>query len=237
MKIAGFFVRNYIIFNKQTQSLMARIYYLILFIMLIASCINHSATSNYPKLKTRQIDTSEYKTIKKLFGFKNDIDSATRYLGGLNPQYALADVMDECEKCQNSDWMNEGMLCGCKKLIVKQDDKYIVIKSIAELKKLYLPVSSEEEAISFAMLTHKLFPVLDESYFKNSYKYVGGKPQLTKVTKQNNAYIINMFRYKKFGCTHPYSTVTVAVSENGTVKIIKEAVAFSDPESNGLCID
>ncbi len=212
-------------------------YYILFFSILICSCADNNKAIQYPGLKTIQIDSREYKAIVKQFKLKTAINSAGANLGGLTPKYPLASVFELCEDCLSNDWDNEGMICGCTKLIIKQKNQYVIVNSIEELKKIYAPINNEEEAISFAILASRLFAVFDEKFFKDSYEYVNGKPKVTKAYTFENAYIVNLFRYKTFGCNHPYSSVSVEVSKEGNIEILKETTAFTDPEDNSLCVD
>ncbi|MES2266426.1 MAG: hypothetical protein V4520_06685 [Bacteroidota bacterium] len=206
---------------------------IVLALLFLASGCNSNKSVNYPL--TTAIDTVDYKIIKKQFNlFK--VSDADKNLGGLTPNYPIAIAIQECNDGRNNDWMVGGFICAIPEPVIKIHDKYVLIHNREELKKVYAPISSAAEAMGYAILFTKGYPILDDKEFKKEYKYYY-KPSISTAYKDGGSFVVKLFSYKAFGCDHPYSEIIVSVHENGGVEKISEKIVFEDPKDNGLCVD
>lgn len=210
---------------------------LIIIILLCNGCKSFNTSNTLP---TNQIDSNDYPIIKKTTHIQN-INKAPENCGGLIPNYPLATghvLFNSHSKYECEDWIDGGLLTQCKKVIVKKGDNYIVINNEEELRKIYAPITSKNEALSFAILSTRWFAIFDNAFFKNSYKYFGYyKPRTSYVEQDGNEYTVHLFAYQTFGCSHPYFTVTATITRDGTIYNIIEKEAFFDPQDGNICVD
>ncbi|MGY4536050.1 hypothetical protein ACVW0P_000444 [Mucilaginibacter sp. UYNi724] len=199
---------------------------------LIGRCDNGKRVK-YPL--TTPIDTVDYKSIKKQFNLL-EVREANKSLGGLTPNYPMATALESCRNGGGNDWMIGGFICVIPKPVIKINSKYFLINNKEELKKVYAPISNIAEAMGYAILVTKGYLILNDREFKKEYKYYY-TPSISSVYKDGESYVVKLFSYKAFGCSHPYSEIIFKVSENGDVEKVSERIAFEDPKDNGLCVD
>lgn len=208
---------------------------LLLMLALFLLACHNSVTNEFPSIKTVAIDTAEYSQIKDQFGLK-EVESASAYLGGLSPRYPIARGYTDCSNCYEKSWQTGGMMCFCRQYIIKRDKTFQLIKTRQDLKALYTPITSREEALSYAVAVTDFFPVLEESFFKNEYRYHRAV-STSRVQEINGYYIVQLFHYVTFGCSHPYSVVLIKVTQSGAIEILRNEIAFEDPAEDALCVD
>ncbi|MCJ8208912.1 hypothetical protein MUY27_04275 [Mucilaginibacter sp. RS28] len=207
-------------------------------ILLIFSCGKSNEINYSRSLKAIAIDTSKYSYLKKEFKLLS-VDKAD-YLGGLIPHYEIASGfkrINNRDSISQYDWLNEGMYFGSRVLIIKKDNNYLLIKNRRQLQKLFAPITSDTEAISYAIAAYRLFPILNKSFYKRSFVYEVDNPGLTYVEKEKDSYIVHLFDYDVFGCSHPYYKVTVRVDKNGDMGLLDKQNAFRDTTEDSLCVD
>jgi hypothetical protein len=212
-----------------------KIIVLLAFLGLCTEC-NRAGNETYKFPATIDIDSSAYKTLANQFRARG-LWAAPDHLGALNPSYPIAIINMDIDHFKDTDWMSHGMIASFDKIVVKKQNGYFLINSHAELKEIYAPITSEKEALSYAILYTRFFAVFDISFFKSSYDYFGETPTISYAKQQQGGYIVHLFSYKTFGCDHPYYSDLVRVEKNGTVKILKHEVSFEDPEKKHLCVD
>jgi hypothetical protein len=208
----------------------------VFFLVFIAcNCSNYKiANLNYPG--TINIDTNMYRTLQKKFKIRQ-LWKAQDYLGGLDPSYPIAVGYVDCVASPDTDWRVGGFICAIPKLIIKKNDNYIMINNREELIKTYAPITSEKEALSYAILYTRYFAILDEDFFKSGFKYHSTKPTISYSKKTEDGYRVHLFSYQQFGCSHPYYSIFVKVNKNGIVETLKKEETFKDPKQEGLCVD
>jgi hypothetical protein len=206
---------------------------IVLAILFLAGGCNRAEIVNYPL--TTAIDTVDYRLIKKQFDLL-EVREANKNLGGLTPNYPTAIALQLCKDGGENDWMVGGFICVIPKPVIKVNNKYVLINDKEELKKVYAPISNAAEAMGYAILFTKGYPILNIKEFKKEYKYYY-KPSVSSAYKDGESYVVNLFSYKAFGCSHPYSEIIVRVRENGDVEKVSERKAFEDPKNSGICVD
>ncbi|MCX2741981.1 hypothetical protein [Pontibacter anaerobius] len=216
----------------------SRLFLALLALMLI-SCADGKTSTSFDSLETMQIDSLERVDIKQELGFW-EVSKASPYLGGLGNNISFAYGFAMCgdtSYCQDSKWQYGGFICTCRNLVIKRDKGIEVIKNRFELKETFAPIESRGEALSYAIIMTSNYPVFDEEYFKDEYRYFSSKPRPTAVQEFKNHYLVKLFDYKTFGCDHPYYSVLVRVDKNGDVSEYRRQAIFEDPEDDGLCRD
>ena len=202
--------------------------------LVICGC-NNTITKDFPNITTQQIDSSAFPLLKDKFGLQ-DVFPAPEYLGGLTPKTPIAYAFADCLKCYEPSWQGGGLLCSCKQILIKKGQEYVLIRSKDELKAYHAPISSSQEALSYAALMGNVFPVFTQSFFRKEYRYMR-KVSTSRVQHIDNYYIVQLYEHKDFGCSHPYYSVLVKVLPNGDVEILRKEAAFEDPSEDGLCVD
>ncbi|MBO3272429.1 hypothetical protein [Hymenobacter defluvii] len=207
---------------------------LMLYVVLISNCNNKKSLS---LIKTKQLDFAYYEVSKEKYDWPS-ISPAPEYWGGLTPQYHLASGFREGD-CQDVAWQNEGLIAGCKEIVLQQKDTIIFIKNRSELKKIFSPISSKQEALSFACAYADYFPITDLSFYNNKedYYYLRNK-DISSIDSLNSYYIVHLYDYETFGCgPHPYYAVDVKVYTSGEVKELTRNEAFRNPDTDNQCVD
>jgi hypothetical protein len=207
----------------------------ILLVALIICGCNNTITKDFPDIATQQIDSASFPLLKDKFGLQY-VYPAPEYLGGLTPKMPIAFGFIDCMDCYESSWQEGGFHCRCKQIILKKGQEYVLLKSKDELKAYYAPITSSQEALSYAALMVNVFPIVTQSFFKEEYRY---KQKVSTSTVQlvDNQYIVQLYDHELFSCSHPYYSVLVKVMPNGDVQILRKEVAFEDPSEDALCID
>jgi hypothetical protein len=191
----------------------------------------------FDKIETDYLDSIFYDSLKKEFGVE-DIGQTSDFLGGLNPKYPIVKVYFPCEQSCDKDWQSGGMFCGCKNYIVLIDKKPTRIKNKEDVKELYSPIDSYQEALSYTIIMTGNFPILNDSTFRKEYTYFKNDIRTSNVTEDKQGYYVSLFDYKTFGCgEHPYYSVLYYVDKTGLIKEISRDKAFKDKKEDSLCRD
>jgi hypothetical protein len=141
-------------------------------------------------------------------------------LEGAGLQYGLAS--------KGSLKYGEGMMPVSYEIMIKKEDRYLIISSESELKKIFAPVESPAEAISFVCaLTHsKPLYVFDLSIRNKYYKKILNK---TFVSIQDNDYVVRLYHFERFGCyPHSMYLITYLVTRNGDIKELSREKIYED---------
>ncbi|WP_045687638.1 hypothetical protein [Hymenobacter sp. AT01-02] len=184
-----------------------------------------------------QIDLAAHQIIKARFKLTS-IDSVPDYWGGLQPAYPMASVFSPSyEDCNEPKWKSRGMIMGCRKILIKKDTSYVLIGTTNELQHIYSPITSKQEALSYASIYFSYFPITTSSFFKDKYTYKLSK-LISKADSLENYFIVHLYDKKFFGCgPHPYYYATIKVFRDGNVQEMQKLEAFRDPEDDALCVD
>jgi hypothetical protein len=152
------------------------------------------------------------------------IQPADSMLGGLSPSYPIAQCSWRLETGSEglySDYCGPGYSSG---LAVLQDGRYQLVKSASDLRDLYAPIESEDEALSFAILATGLRPAWYESLSpegKNDYPglvFLTEQLEDTHVTKGEDGYTVRLYHTEGCGCSsHPTSAADILVTVDGHI--------------------
>lgn len=123
------------------------------------------------------------------------------------------------------------------RMITWHDGEFDLIKGIPDLKRLFAPVESEAEAVSYAVAATGYraefgFEVVE------GYRYLTNTIEETHAVATEDGYVVNLFGYVICGCgPHTNYRVDVTVSREGAVSIGEPIPLYEDPEQDGLCVD
>jgi hypothetical protein len=140
-------------------------------------------------------------------------------------------------RSQDTDWVSGTIFRSARKIVIKTNNRYILINNRKELQKTYAPISSEPEALAYATLYTKSFAAFEDFFSKKNFEYFGDKPRISYSIKKGDHFIVQLFSYTAFGCNHPYYVETMQVNTDGSVKLLSKAKSFKDPADDGLCAD
>jgi len=206
-------------------------------VLLFSHCFSSDQSALYPS--TLNIDTGAYKQLDKKF--KAKLFKAPEYLGGLTPNYPIAIASQTIHNQQewtaaDTGWTDGGFIISTRKMLVKTPEGFKLINNRKELQKVYAPISTDQEALAYAILYTRSFAVFDNFYKDKNFKFLN-KKEITSVSKSGSGFIVRVFSYKTFGCDHPYYMHTMRVNQDGTIELINKVAAFKDPADDSLCVD
>ncbi len=170
----------------------------------------------------------------------NNILPVPDILGGFTPKFPLALL-------QNISFYGdpevpavytEGCMAtfGVRYLAVEQD-QIVLVDSVEDLQRLAAPIESEDEALSYAVAATGLTPLYDLESHPEYIRYA--KPLAeSHVVFDGEKYLVTLFDTFLCGCgPHIVESVEVAIQPDGSLQLGEKVNAFSDPETEGLCID
>lgn len=172
----------------------------------------------------------------------DDLALAGDYLGGLNPSHPI----NICWVLgSGGNFLAEEAYVyrtGCllpryARYVIERDGGFVLIRSEDELRKVYTPITSRDEALSYALAATGL-----SAYFgfeaPNGFRYFVDQLEDSHVVETDQGYLVYLFDYKLCGCgPHTTSYVEVFVSADGSIEERERSPLFEDPEQDQLCID
>ncbi len=121
--------------------------------------------------------------------------------------------------------------------LVEVDGEMRLIDSAAGVQQLYAPIENEDEALSYAVAVTGLTPLNDLNLHPLYKRY--SRPLVeSHSTFNGEQFTINLYDTYLCGCgPHIVSSVIVTVQQDGSFSLSDPVAAFSDPKTNGMCID
>lgn len=175
----------------------------------------------------------------------HSISEPSNLLGALEPKYPLMICQIEPvgkEITQMFDDKDYFANVGCRnpiftRYVIFKDDEYKLIKNEREFRELYAPITSANEALSYALAITGFSAYYDLE--KNpEYRYFENYIEDTHVVELDNGFEINLYDYKACGCgPHPTSMVRVQVLPDGKLSQTPFTKVYEDPKEDSLCID
>jgi hypothetical protein len=167
-------------------------------------------------------------------------------LGGLDPNLPLAQCEYapyrheeyDLESFDGTYFFNSGCsMAFLVKYIVPQGDEFKLVSNPAELAKVFAPIETPEEALSYAMAVSGLSPLYDIKLSGN-YRFLADEISDSHVTQTETGYEVLLYDDYLCGCgPHTVSAVRVLVSADGQVQVLEPAPVYQDPKNDDLCID
>lgn len=176
------------------------------------------------------------------------IEEASDLLGGLNPSHPIAVcIYDPRRHPEISNAWNipeteyffniGGPLPTLVRYVIQVDGKFQLIKKEEELRAVFAPVNSAEEALSTALTAHDLYAEYDMK-LSPFYRYEVSAIEDTHVEEVEGGWLVHLFDYMFFGCgPHYYYAVDIKVTPDGRTGEVSRTKIYSDPLMDGLCQD
>lgn len=205
--------------------------------------INHPA----PNL-TVSMDAFSDETLAAQFGC-NEILAPSNLIGGLEPAYPIAicsnqyisgEGTEELEALIDSGqffYYTGGLFGSYVRYIVYQNGEFVLLNTEEDLRKLFAPIESPDEALSYVMAVKNLSASYGIQY-DAAYEYEVDTIEDTYVTPDTDGYLVHVFHDQVFGCgPHWVSEVDVHVSVEGIIEQRNSRQLFRDPTIDDLCVD
>jgi len=121
--------------------------------------------------------------------------------------------------------------------VIQEDGEFVLLKSRANLQKVYAPITSGNEALSYALAATG-FQAISGFAAPPNYRTFVDKVKDSQAVPTDQGYLVNLYDYQFCGCgPHTTFAVDISVKTDGTVEETGRTRAFEDPEQDGLCVD
>jgi hypothetical protein len=205
--------------------------------------INHTP----PNLAV-SMDVFSDSTLLTDFGCK-EIQAPPNLIGGLDPAYPIAicvieyipgegpeELAAEIESGQFIFYTG-GLFGNYLRYIVYQNGEFVLLKTEEDMRKLYAPIESPDEALSY-VLAVKRFSAYYGLTYDPAYEYEVDIIEDTYVTPESDGHLVHLFYDQVFGCgPHWIYDVDVHVSADGIIEQQNSRELFRDPSIDDLCVD
>lgn len=179
----------------------------------------------------------------------DEVQAPSSLVGGLNPAYPIAlciiryipgegseELRDETESGQFF-YYTGGLLGNYVGYIIHQNGEFVLLKTEEDFRKVFAPIESSEEALSYVLAVRNLMAYYGLKY-DPGYEYEVGVVEDTYVTPEPGGYLVHLFYDQVFGCgPHWTSAVDMRVSAEGNVEEAASQPIFRDPNLDELCVD
>lgn len=164
------------------------------------------------------------------------------YLGGLQPSYPIY----LCWKIGSGGqflspeqyvYRDGCLLPMYARYVILRDGEYVLLEHRLDLQKAFAPITSTDEALSYAIAATGL-----SAYFgfepPKGFRYFVDRVEDSHVKTVDQGYLVYLYDYQLCGCgPHTTSYVEVLIKPDGSVEETGRTPVFEDPEQDGLCID
>jgi hypothetical protein len=164
------------------------------------------------------------------------------YLGGLDPAYPITICWKSGFGGQSLSQDQYIYRDGCSlpqyaRYVISKDGQYLMLSSIEDMQKTYAPITSADEALSYALATTGL-----SAYFgfeaPRGFRYFVNQLEDSHVVESDQGYLVYLYDYQLCGCgPHTFSYVEVLINPNGNVQETGRIPVYEDPEQDTLCVD
>ena len=217
-------------------------------LVFLSACQRKPEFINHPSPNLAvSMDVFSDDTLLANFGC-NEIQTPSNLIGGLEPAHPIAicsihpqgemteELMAEIESGQYF-YYTGGLVGSFVRYIVYQDGEFVLLKTEEDLRKLFAPIESPDESLSYVLAVRNLSAYYGLHY-DPAYEYEVDTIEDTYVTSDTDGYLVHLFHDQWFGCgPHWISEVDVHVSVDGTIEERSSRQLFRDPEIDDLCVD
>lgn len=218
-------------------------------LIFLSSCQSKPEFINHPSPNlTVSTDVFSDDTLLANFGC-NEIQTPPSLIGGLEPSYPIAictlqyipgEGAEELETVIESGqflYYTGGLLGTYIRYIIYQNGEFVLIKTEEELRKLFAPIESPEEALSYVLAAKNLSAYYGIQY-DPSYEYEVDTIEDTYVIRATDGYLVHLFHDRAFGCgPHWISEIDVHVSAAGSMVERSSRQLFRNPDLDDVCFD
>ena len=179
----------------------------------------------------------------------NEIQAPSSLIGGLEPSYpiaicavqyrpneATAELAAEIDSGQFF-YYTGGLMGSYIRYIIYQNGEFVLLKTEEDLRKLFAPIESPDESLSYVLAVRNLSAYYGLHY-DSAYEYEVDTVEDTYITSDTDGYLIHLFHDQPFGCgPHWVSEVDVHVSVEGNIEERSSRQSFRDSNLDDLCVD
>lgn len=144
-------------------------------------------------------------------------------LGGLRPPYGVMECIHGRSELPDREYFRQppGLDMRYRSYVIFQDGKYRLLIKKSEFKKVFAPIESTDEAISYAMAITSLEARYDIDP-NADVEYLVDVIEETHAEETSDGYIVHLFDSdRRMGCdTHSFYAVKVLVSRDGQAQEI-----------------
>ena len=218
-------------------------------LFFLSACQNKPEFINHaPPSLAVSIDVFSDAAILSAFGC-NEIQAPSNFIGGLEPSHPIAicaiqylpgegteELAAEIEN-EQFFYYTGGLFGSYIRYIVFQDSEFVLLKTEDDLRKLFAPIESPEEALSYVLAAKNLSAYYGLQY-DPAYEYEVDTIEDTYITADTDGYLVHVFRDQPFGCgPHWESEVDVHISFDGNIEVRSSQPIFRNPDLDELCVD
>jgi hypothetical protein len=150
----------------------------------------------------------------------DEINGPGFFLGGLQPPYAVMECIHDSGEPPNREYFKQpsGMDVRYRSYVILQDGKYRLIIKKSEFRKIFAPIETTDEALSYAMAMTSLSARNDIDP-NAKVDYLVDMIEETHAEETPEGYLVYLFDSDhKMGCdTHSFYAVKVLVTRAGDV--------------------
>jgi hypothetical protein len=179
----------------------------------------------------------------------DEIQAPPSLIGGLEPSYPIAicaiqyipgkateELAAEIESGQFFHYTS-GLFGSYVRYIIYQNGEFVLLKTEEDLRKLFAPIESPDESLSYVLAAKNLSAYYGLHY-DPAYEYEVDTIEDTYVTPDTDGYLVHLFHDQSFGCgPHWISEVDVHVSVEGNIEERSSRQSFRNPDLDELCVD
>jgi hypothetical protein len=216
----------------------------------LTSCKGQPEIINHPppNLTAPSMDVFSNELLPVDFGC-TEIQAPSSLVGGLTPSYPIAvcsiqypsgegteELTTEIESGQYF-YYTGGLFGTFVRYIVYQNGEFVLLKTEDEFRKVFAPIESPQEALSYVVAVKNLSASYGIQYFPDLV-YEVDTIEDTYVLPDADGYLVHLFYDQVFGCgPHWTSEVDVHVSLDGSIEERGGRALFRDPNLDELCVD
>ena len=215
----------------------------------LSACQNKPEFINHPPPTLAvSMDVFSDATLFAKFGC-DEIQAPSSLIGGLDPPNPIAicamkyipgegreEFAAEIESGQFL-YYTGGLFGSYVRYITYQNGEFIILKTEEDFRKLFAPVESPEEALSYVLAVKNLSAYYGLQY-DPAYEYEVDTIEDTYIIPDGDGYLVHVFHDQPFGCgPHWTSEVDVHVSVEGNIEQRSARQIFRDPKLDELCVD
>ena len=170
----------------------------------------------------------------------DSIEEPSNFLGGLDPALPIAKAATygfNVETTPPAFYTTGCMIPQYVRYLVLVEYEIQLIDSAEEMRQLYAPIETPEEALSFAMAVtgYEALYDLKGQFLLNR---IANPLEESNVIFDGEAYIVHLFDTNICGCgPHVVESIDVSVFPGGSYILDDPVQAYSDPKTDLLCID
>jgi hypothetical protein len=132
---------------------------------------------------------------------------------------------------------NGGMLLSLSRYVIAQDNRFVLIKTEDELRQLFAPLETADEALAYVQAATGLSELTDLK-FQPDYDYFVDTIEDSHADQVADGYLVYLYHKRIFGCgSHPTSLVTFHVTPEGIIQQQEMKQVFKNRAEDGMCVD